>query len=362
MGGDVCLDPAEAYRVVVRMRLVELALSAAWADGLLPGEYHSGIGEEAISAGVIAHVSGRDTLALDHRNTAPFIARGVDPKALMLEVLGNEHGMNGGRAGHMHLLDPDLHVAADGIVGASAALAVGNAIALRRLHPGRVAIAFHGEAAMNQGMLMEAYNLAVAWRLPVVFVCKDNKWSITTYSKEVTAGSPVGRARAFGLAVERARGDRVESVYAAAGRLICRARCGRGPGFLYAPCHRPAGHFEGDPLVALLHHPVTKVQAWGPGVQTAVTAGEGGSRSDRARALASLTVRGAQAARDWTLRSRMDPLRRGRKLVDPAVATRIERDQAEEIWAAIDAARALVGQRPVFGPAGEEAAVAGGTS
>lgn len=346
-----CLDPAEAYRLLVRMRLVENALTGAWADGLVPGEYHSGIGEEGVNAGVIMHLSGQDTMALDHRNSAPFIARGTDPTSLMLEVLGSEKGLNRGKAGHMHLQDPQLHAVADGIVGAAGPLAVGNAVALRRLHPGRVAIAFHGEAAMNQGMLMEAYNLAVAWRLPVVFVCKDNKWSITTYSTDVTAGSPVRRARAFGLRVERASGAHVESVYAAAGRLICRARRGEGPGLLYVTCHRPGGHFEGDPLVRLLHHPLAQARAWGPGVQAGATSEAGGSRSDRARALGELTTRGMHAARDWTLRARMDPVRRGGRLLDPDVAARIEQEQGRLIAAAIEAARAAVDGRPVFGGA-----------
>ena len=264
-------DPAGVFRSMVRMRLVEQALPQAWADGLVPGEYHSGIGEEGVYAGVLANLSGRDAMALDHRNTSPLVGRGTDITKIMLEVFGSEEGLNLGKAGHMHLMDPDLPAAADGIVGASGPLAVGAAIANQRLHPGRIAVAFHGEAAMNQGMLMESYNLAVAWRLPVLFVCKDNKWSITTHSADVTGGTLTDRAKAFGLRVRRARGDRVESVYAAAGDLIGRARSGGGPGFLYVSCHRPAGHFEGDPLVRLLKNPRPQ------------RAGRGVDRPDQAR-------------------------------------------------------------------------------
>lgn len=113
------LDPVRAYRLMVRMRYVEEALVQAWHDGLVPGEYHSGIGEEAINAGVVMHLAGRDTMALDHRNTAPLICRGADPRPLLLEVLGSEEGLNRGRAGHMHVLDPELRAGADGIVGSS---------------------------------------------------------------------------------------------------------------------------------------------------------------------------------------------------------------------------------------------------
>ncbi len=191
-------DPVAGYRSMVRMRLVDEALTQAWADGLVPGEYHSGIGEEGINAGVLAHLTHDDSVHLDHRNTAPFIGRGTDPESLMLEVLGTDQGMNGGWAGHMHLLDPDVNAACDGMVGAAGPLAVGAAVAHSRLRAGSVAVAFHGEGAVNAGMLMEAYNLAVAWSLPVLFVCKDNNWSITTHSSDVTGSTPSSAPRGSG--------------------------------------------------------------------------------------------------------------------------------------------------------------------
>src|SRR5674476_1269224 len=123
MGLPLGFDAASAYRAMVRMRLVEEALAQAWADGLVPGEYHSGIGEEGINAGVLSHLSGRDSMALDHRNTSPLVGRGTDIKLLMLEVMGSEDGLNRGWAGHMHLMDPGIPAAADGIVGASGPLA-----------------------------------------------------------------------------------------------------------------------------------------------------------------------------------------------------------------------------------------------
>jgi acetoin:2,6-dichlorophenolindophenol oxidoreductase subunit alpha len=346
------LDPTSAYRTMVRMRLVEEALTQAWADGLVPGEYHSGIGEEGIYAGVLAHLSGRDSMALDHRNTSPLVGRGTDIIKIMLEVLGSEEGLNHGMAGHMHLMDPDLPAASDGIVGSSGPLAVGAAIANQRLHPGRVAVAFHGEAAMNQGMLMESYNLAVAWGLPVIFVCKDNKWSITTYSAEVTGGDLATRAKAFGLHVRRARGDRVQDVYRAAGHLVRRARAGSGPGFLHVSCHRPGGHFEGDPIVRLLKDPRGQAAEWGPPIVDSVRAQGGGSRGDRVAALGELTARGARAARDYTVRAHMDPVRHGRRLIEPAAADRIEATERAEVEAAIAVARDAVGRRETFGADG----------
>ncbi|MGO8873599.1 MAG: thiamine pyrophosphate-dependent dehydrogenase E1 component subunit alpha, partial [Acidimicrobiales bacterium] len=138
-------------------------------------------------------------------------------------------------------------------------------------------------------------------------------------------------------------------VYAAAGNLIRRARSGAGPGFLHVSCHRPAGHFEGDPIVRLLKNPRGQAAKWGPPIVDSVRAQGGGSRSDRTAALTDLTKRGARAARDYTLRSRMDPIRRGRRLLDPASAARIEAMETTEVETAIAVARETVGQRATFG-------------
>lgn len=349
MRAPVGFDAAGIYRMMVRMRLVDEALAQAWADGLVPGEYHSGIGEEGVIAGVLGHLSGRDSMALDHRGTSALVGRGTDLVSLMLEVMGSEDGLNHGWAGHMHLMDPDIPAGADGIVGASAPLAVGHAIANARLHPGRVAIAFHGEGAMNQGMLMESYNLAASWNLPVVFVCKDNRWSITTYAAEVTGGDLTNRARSFGLAVKKARGDRVEDVYRAAGHLIARARRGDGPGFLHASCHRPDGHFEGDPIVRLLRSPRRQAAEWGPSILRSAREKTGGTMGDRLAAAKVLCDRGARAAWDYKVRTRSDPLKHARRLLDELAAERIEAFERQQVDQATNGARAAIGSRPTFG-------------
>lgn len=348
-------DAPSMYRTMVRMRLVEDAIVRAWADGLVPGEYHSGIGEEGINAAVIAHLRPTDSVSLDHRNTPGFIGRGTDPEALLLEVYGSDQGMNRGMAGHMHLLDPDVSAACDGMVGASGPLAVGNAFAHLRRRPGSVAVAFHGEASMNQGMLMESYNMAVAWNLPVLFVCKDNKWSITTYSDDVTGGDVVRRAASFGLATARVKGHRVHDVHRAAGRLIERARRGGGPGFLYSTCFRPGGHFEGDPIVRLLDDPLRQASELAPGVKAAATASSGGSRADRFGGLRALTTTVVRAKRDWTLQQRKDPLRIARRSLPGAVVREIEASEGAVVRAADRRARAAVAGRRTFGTQGATA-------
>jgi pyruvate dehydrogenase E1 component alpha subunit len=202
-------------------------------------------------AGVVGNLDDRDAMALDYRSTPALVARGVDLTSLLLEVVGSPEGLCGGRGGHMHLMSRDHLAAASGVVGAPGPLACGFGLAARDRGDGGVAVAFFGDGAVNEGMLMESLNLGAAWRLPVVFVCKDNRWAVTTRSSQLTGGGLRRRLGAFGMPVERVDGRDVESVSAAAARAVARGRAGRGPTVLLAGCPRPEGHFLGDPLVRL---------------------------------------------------------------------------------------------------------------
>lgn len=352
VGAPVSFDPVEALRLVVRIRLAERVLTQAWADGRVPGEYHSGIGEEGIYVGVLPHLDDQDSVAVDHRGTGPLVARGVDLAALMVEVMGGQTGLNSGWAGHMHVMDRQHSIAADGIVGSSAPLAVGQAVAAQRLRPGAVAVALFGEGALNAGVVLEAVNLAVVWRLPVVFVCKDNRWSITTRTAAMTAGDPRARVAAMGVPVLTVRGERVDRVHRAAGRLVQRARAGKGPGMLFATCHRPGGHFEGDPLLRILRDPAGQAGELSPGLLAAVRAPTGGGGRERVAGLSALSRRLATAARDWGVGTGRDPVRHARRMVSEDVAEHVRDDeQARVAAAAVAAGRALGAPRG----AGDEA-------
>lgn len=249
-------DIEDLYRRMLRARFFEEALVDLWEKGLISGEMHVGIGEEAVAAGVVSHLGEGDAMAVDHRSTPPLVARGVDLVELLLEMLGDEKGLCAGRGGHMHLFYPRMPAASSGIVGASGPMGAGFALAAKLLRPGTVSVSFFGEGAMNQGMLLETLNLASAWKLPHIFVCKDNGWAITTRSRRVTGGDLARRASSFGIPVKRVDGRRVEAVWAAAGTLVSRARRGGGPGFLLARCPRPEGHFLGDPLLRVYREPL----------------------------------------------------------------------------------------------------------
>ena len=167
------LDSVALYRKMLTCRRFEEAIAVLWHEGRISGEMHLGIGEEGINAGVLDHLGDDDAVALDHRGTAGMVLRGVDLAAIVKECLGAADGLCGGMGGHMHLFSKGHLAASSGIVGAAGPTACGFALAAQHLRPGTVAAAFFGEAAMNQGMLMEAMNLAAAWELPVLFVCRD---------------------------------------------------------------------------------------------------------------------------------------------------------------------------------------------
>ena len=182
------LDSVALYRKMLTCRRFEEAIAVLWHEGRISGEMHLGIGEEGINAGVLDHLGDDDAVALDHRGTAGMVLRGVDLAAIAKECIGAADGLCGGMGGHMHLFSKGHLAASSGIVGAAGPTACGFALAAQHLRPGTVAAAFFGEAAMNQGMLMEAMNLAAAWELPVLFVCRDNGIAITTASASVTGG------------------------------------------------------------------------------------------------------------------------------------------------------------------------------
>jgi len=169
--------------------------------------------------------------------------------------------------GHMHLFAKEYLAASSGIVGAEGPAAAGFALAAQYSHPGAVAVAFFGDGAMNQGMLMESMNLASVWNLPVLFVCKDDGWAITTQSVKVTGGDLKERAHGLGLSVVEVDGRDVSAVWGASHVPIERARSGKGPTFLHAQCVHFEGHFLGFQLVRIVSDPLREM----PGIAIPLT-------------------------------------------------------------------------------------------
>lgn len=330
------MEQLRLYRMMARVRAFELATAELWHRGLISGEMHLGTGEEAVIAGVMAHLGKGDAVALDHRPTPALVLLGVDPVAMLKEMLGHEDGLCGGWGGHMHLLSPAHLAASSGIVGAAGPTACGFALSARHLRKGKIAVATFGDGATNQGQLLEAFNLAVAWKLPLLFVCKDNGWAITTRSDAVTGGDLPRRAEGFGLPVTSVDGLDPVVVHEAARQLIARARAGKGPGFLHAKCLRADGHFLNDPLLKMAQSPIAEGGATFKKVLSASVSSGGGGLGARAASVAKmvgLLGRALKGGRD----SGKDPLVRTRKALRKlsAEVAQIDHEVAEEMAAAV---------------------------
>src|SRR5512141_3142323 len=233
------------YALMYRSRVFENAVTKLWDEGLISGEMHLGTGEEAIAAGIVSQLQEGDAMALDHRGSPPLLMRGVDPYRLLREFMGCPDGLCSGQGGHMHLFSKEHLAASAGIVGSSGPAAVGFALAAQRLRPGTIAVGFFGEGALNQGMLMESIHLAAEWRLPVLFVCKDDGWAITTRPGSEAAEAMEPRVRGLGARFLEVDGLDVEQVWQAAQSALEWLRAGNGPAFLRARCVHLEGHFLG---------------------------------------------------------------------------------------------------------------------
>jgi TPP-dependent pyruvate/acetoin dehydrogenase alpha subunit len=334
------MDP-DLYHQMLRVRAYEVAVADLWLRGLISGEMHLGTGEEAVAAGVVTQLRDGDGLALSHRSSPPLVVRGVPLAAMLRELLGMPDGLGGGRAGHMHLFSREHLAGSSGIVGASLPMGAGLALAAARLRPGCIAVAFTGDGALNQGMALETLNLAVAWKVPLLVVCIDNKWAITTRSADVSAGGPIARAQAFGWQTATVDGTDVETVHAEAGRLIAALRKRGPPAFLLASCPRLDGHFLGDAMVRVAKRPFTEGREMLGDVAGAVTK-PGGAVLGRAGGMLRMAGLLVQARAGAERDSRGDPVRRARDAMarSPETRDRIERAVSEEIAAALETARA----------------------
>lgn len=301
-------DSWSLYALMLKSRLFEEAITQLWKDGLISGEMHLGTGEEAIVAGIVSHLRAGDAMALDHRCTPPLLMRGVDPVLILRELLGRPDGLCGGRGGHMHLFSKDHLAASSGIVGATGPAAAGFALAARYLRPGSIAVAFFGEGAMNQGMLMESMNLASVWNLPVLFVCKDDQWAVTTRSSLVTGGSLNERAGGLGVPFIDVNGLDVSKVLEAAHQAIERARSGQGPTFIHARCVHLEGHFLGYQLIRVTRRPLREIpRIAGPLTRSLLSPG-GTSLSDRLAGLKVIISAVLTTLRDPRRYSANDPV------------------------------------------------------
>jgi pyruvate dehydrogenase E1 component alpha subunit len=252
---------AALYRTMVRIRAFENAAEAASQGGVsaygkaadgsarVRGPLHLSTGQEAVPAGVCAHLKREDYLTSTHRGHGHTLAKGADLRRMMCELFGKAEGFNGGKGGSMHIADFSVGMlGANGVVAAGLPIAVGAAHAQKVQGRDAITACFFGDGAINRGPFLEALNWAQVFRLPVLFVCEDNRWSATTASGPMTAGEGASaRAASLGIAGQQVDGNDVLAVHATAADLVAQVRAGSGPRLLHALTYRVKGHVSVDP-------------------------------------------------------------------------------------------------------------------
>jgi acetoin:2,6-dichlorophenolindophenol oxidoreductase subunit alpha len=238
----------DAYRVMRTIRDFEERLHTEFATGEIPGFVHLYAGEEAIAAGVMAHLRDDDFVASTHRGHGHAIAKGCDVKAMMAEIYGKSTGICHGKGGSMHIADVAKGMlGANGIVGGGPPLVCGVGLKAKVTKTDQVGVSFTGDGGSNQGTFLESLNLAASWHLPCIFVVENNGYAESTSSNYHQSGIDVAkRADGFGLPGITVDGFDFFAVHEAAGEAIARARKGGGPTLLECKVMRYFGHFEGD--------------------------------------------------------------------------------------------------------------------
>lgn len=251
---------AALLRTMLRIRAFEEAAEAASQGGVsafgqtqgssaaVRGPLHLSTGQEAVAAGVCAHLRRSDLLTSTHRGHGHTLAKGGDVQRMMAELHGRASGCNGGKGGSMHIADFGVGMlGANGVVAAGMPIAVGAAQALTLQRRDAIVACFFGDGAINRGPFLEALNWAGSYRLPVLFVCEDNRWSAMTATAPLTSGSgAAARAGALGIAAVEVDGNDVEAVADAAATLVDAVRGGAGPRLLHALTYRVKGHVSVD--------------------------------------------------------------------------------------------------------------------
>lgn len=242
-----CLDMLRTMHVI---RYTEEQLAEDFAAGKTPGGVHLSIGQEAVAAGLCAHLTDADQLASNHRGHGHFIAKGGDPRLLFAEIYGKSEGICGGMGGSMHVADFSKGIiGANGIVGAGLPISTGAALADLLDDDGSITVCIFGDGASNQGVLQESLNFAALWQLPLLYVCENNKFCQFSPADTVTAGSISDRAKPFNIPVQVCDGNDIREVWQAAKWGVDHVRSGKGPAFIEAHTYRINNHFEREHLV-----------------------------------------------------------------------------------------------------------------
>ncbi|MBS7705086.1 thiamine pyrophosphate-dependent dehydrogenase E1 component subunit alpha [Chelatococcus asaccharovorans] len=237
-----------ALRRMHLIRKFEEGAEESYMRGLIHGTMHLSIGQEASAVGICLPLTREDQITSTHRGHGHCIAKGAEVKRMFAEFFGKTTGYCGGRGGSMHIADVSTgNLGANGIVGGGIPIAVGAALTAKRLNTGKVVVSFFGDGANNEGAFHEALNMAAVWKLPVVFVCENNKYGMSTSTERSTAVPNIAdRAAAYAMPGVIVDGNDLSAVAQASHEAVERARRGEGPSLIECKTYRYRGHSKSD--------------------------------------------------------------------------------------------------------------------
>ena len=243
--------PVGRSEMMLLIRLFEERIDRLFEEGLIHGTAHLCIGQEACAVGAVSAADPGEPIVSSHRGHGHFLARSSDPAALMAEMLGKVTGPCMGRGGSQHLCARDLaFYGTNGITGGGIPTATGLALSRKLDKTGHAVLCFFGDGATNQGTFHESLNMAAIWRLPVVYVCENNLYAMSTPVWEsLRRPEVVERAAAYAIEGLSVDGMDVDAVHSCVAQALEHARAGRGPVLVEAKCYRFCGHSKSDRLV-----------------------------------------------------------------------------------------------------------------
>ena len=248
------------HRMHVIRKFEEVA-EASYTRGLIHGTMHLSIGQEASAVGAVLALRADDYILSTHRGHGHCIAKGADPARMLAEFFGKENGYCRGRGGSMHIADVEGgNLGANGIVAGGLPIAVGVGMSIKAQKQDRVCMVFFGDGAANEGAFHEALNMASIWKLPVVFVCENNKYGMSMdIAKAMAVPNVADRASAYAMPGVALDGNDLPAVTAATRVAVTRARSGGGPSLIECKTYRLRGHSKSD---RNLYRTKEEIEAW----------------------------------------------------------------------------------------------------
>ena len=237
------------YKKMLTVRAFEEKTGELFTQNLIPGNVHLSLGQEASSVGTCSVLNDDDYITSNHRGHGHLVAKGGDLKKMFAELLGKASGYCKGKGGSLHIADFSIGIlGANGIVGGGFPVILGAGFSIKLRRTKQVGVVFFGDGASNRGTFHEALNMAAVKKLPVIFLCENNRYAATTPADGFLAGGSVaGRACAYGIKGYDADGNDILEVRKVVAKAVKRAREGKGPSIVENHTYRYSGHFQGEP-------------------------------------------------------------------------------------------------------------------